>query len=139
MSYKETISRYKQIIIIVAAAGAIASYMLPLQNFFVQASPSQHNANAQARAALTGNSGHSSSTPTSSQTSTPTSSHTASANVGSTDPAPNIGHGNTGTGNIGNFNHGTGNTGNLNNGNGNTGNCNNGNNNVGTGSYGCVR
>lgn len=126
MSYKETVSRYKQIIILVAAAGAIVSYILPIQNLLVQASPSQNaGANANARAALSSNSA--------------ASSHTASANVGSADPPANIGHGNTGTGNIGNFNSGNGNTGNLNNGNSNTGNCNNGNNNVGTGSYGCVR
>jgi hypothetical protein len=142
LSYRETIGKYKQVIIIVAAAGAIASYMLPLQNLLVQASPSHtDNANAKARAALTGHSAHSSktttpssdsktTTPKNSKTTTPTNNGNGNTNtnripagkdgpngaqIGGPDDNGNIGHGNQGTGNTGNFNNGNDLTGNFNN------------------------
>jgi len=106
LSYRETIGKYKQIIIIVAAAGAIASYMLPLQNLLVQASPSHSdNANAKARAALTGHSTHSSKTtkPTSdSKTTKPTSDSktTKPTSDSKTTKPTNNGNGNTNTNRI---------------------------------------
>jgi hypothetical protein len=144
LSYRETIGKYKQIIIIVVAAGAVASYMLPLDNLLAakptNGNSNNANTNAQARAAAlsgsTSPNGHSNTGPGTS---------TGASTTSSAAPCTNLGHNNNGCGNIGNNNNGNGNTGNGNSGNGNVGNLDNGNGHLGSfcqhgkgNAYGCV-
>jgi hypothetical protein len=115
LSYRDTIGKNKQIIILVIAAGAILSYLLPLNNLL--AAPSGTNPGSGT---------------------IPSNGNNAQFPGSANNPGNNIGTGNgPGNGNIGTGNGpGNGNIGNFNNGNDHVGNfCGNG---VGH-HYGCIQ
>jgi hypothetical protein len=142
MSYRETVRKHKQIIIIVAAVGAIASYMLPLDSLFAvqgathntnKANDKVNKANDKVNKANDKVNKANDKVKTGKSKSGDTCfSNGVCAQLGGPEDNFNVGHDNSGTHNIGNNNGpGSGNIGNSDSGNGNTGNSDSGNGNIG--------